>query len=221
MKIGLLGGTFNPIHFGHLHLAVEVREKMNLDQVLFIPAGIPPHKKSEELASPSDRYEMIKLAISGRPALDVSRIETDRTESSFTVQTVRALLREPSGNHYSFIIGIDAFLEFETWREPRELLQLIPFIVVSRPGFKFSQLKALSFLSRLRDDQFEKIDRAIIPRLDLDIPPYQTLTLLNVSPSPISASEIRDRIKKGLEISNKVLPEPVKSFIINKKVFLN
>ena len=130
MKIGILGGTFNPIHLGHLHLALEVRSKMGLDEILFIPAGIPPHKIDEDLASPADRFKMVEMAISDYPFFKISDFEIKRAEKSYSIDTVRALKKNHPSNEFFFIIGLDAFMEIESWKDSTFLLQTVHFIVV-------------------------------------------------------------------------------------------
>ncbi len=219
MRIGILGGTFNPIHLGHLHLALEVHARLNLDEILLIPTGVPPHKTDEKLASPSDRVEMVRRAISGYPFLKVSDIEIRRPTPSYSIDTVRALKKESPGDQFYFIIGLDAFLEIESWREPLALLEILHFVVVSRPGFQFRQLTRLPFLSKSSQKELGELDLNLKNRSDLQINSFPTLILLRIEPYPISSSEIREKIKKGEDFDNNLLPESVKSFIIKKKIF--
>jgi nicotinate-nucleotide adenylyltransferase len=219
MKIGILGGTFNPIHLGHLHLALEVHSTLNLDEILLIPTGIPPHKPDEKLALPSSRLEMVRMAIKGYPFLHVSDIEIRRPTPSYSIDTVRALKKGSPGNQFYFIIGLDAFLEIESWREPHVLLEMLHFVVVSRPGFQFRQLTRLPFLSRSSEKELGELDLDLKNRLEMQINPFPTLILLRIEPYPISSSEIREKIKKGEDFDNNLLPESVKSFIMKKKIF--
>ena len=124
MRLGILGGTFNPIHFGHLDIAHDVREKLQLDQILFVPAGDPPHKQGETLAAGNDRYEMVRFAIAGDVFFALSDIELRRKGKSYSIDTVRHLQGEygPCAE-LSFLIGLDAFLDFPTWKEPQALLR--------------------------------------------------------------------------------------------------
>lgn len=218
MKIGILGGTFNPIHLGHLHLAIELHARLSLDEILLIPTGIPPHKTDEKLASPSDRLEMVRLAIAGYPFLKVSDIEIRRSTPSYSIDTVRALKKESPGGQFYFIIGLDAFLEIESWRESDTLLKILHFVVVSRPGFQFRQLTRLPFLSNYPEKELAELDLNQ-NRLEIQINPFPTLTLLRIEPYPISSSEIREKIKKEEDFNNNLLPESVKSFIMKKRIF--
>ena len=145
MRLGLLGGTFNPIHNGHLAIARQTRDALALDRVLFIPTNDPPHKPNQSLAPAQDRYEMVKLAIGSDPLLAISDVELRRSGKSYSIDTVRQLQQEygPQTQLY-FLIGLDAFLDFTSWHEPATLLTLCSFIIISRPGLSFQALSALS-----------------------------------------------------------------------------
>ena len=134
MRIGLFGGTFNPVHLGHLRSALEVQEGAGLDRVILIPAAVPPHKGCAELAGAAERLEMIAAAIEGVPGLAVSDVETRREGPSFTIDTVRHFRDTEPQAELSLIVGLDAFLEIDTWRSFRELLGLVPLVVISRPA---------------------------------------------------------------------------------------
>ena len=117
MRLGLFGGTFNPIHIGHLRAAVEVRESFRLDKVLLIPSAHPPHKNADDLASPEDRFEMVGLAIDGIPFLEASDVEIIRSGPSYTIETLQYFQRQyGSTSVIHFILGIDAFSEITTWK---------------------------------------------------------------------------------------------------------
>jgi nicotinate-nucleotide adenylyltransferase len=219
MKIGILGGTFNPIHLGHLHLALEVLSRLSLDQILLVPTGIPPHKLDEKLASPEDRFEMVRLAILGHPQLKASNIEIVRGNRSYTIDTVKALKESSPETRFYFIIGLDAFLELESWKEPELLLKLVHFVVVSRPGFQFIQLSSLPYFAQIPTHALSELDREQTRELEVEISPFSSLTLLVVKPYPISSSEIREKLRSGIDFGNNLLPEPVKSFIMKKRIF--
>jgi nicotinate-nucleotide adenylyltransferase len=219
MKIGILGGTFNPIHLGHLQLALDVRSLLSLDEILFIPAGNPPHKTDEELASPPDRFEMVRLAILPYPFFKISDIEIKRSEKSYTIDTIRELTKQSPVDTFFFIIGLDAFMEIESWRKPRELLQSVHFVVVSRPEFLFSRLKQLLFFKKCSTETLRQLDQQAHARADLQLDDFAPMTLLHIDPKPISASEIRETLKNRGNVENNILPGPVKSFIIEKNLY--
>jgi nicotinate-nucleotide adenylyltransferase len=131
---GVLGGTFDPIHLGHLHAARCVRRAFDLDQVLLIPSAVPPHKSRSDLAPPEDRLAMARLAAQGEPWITVSTLELDRGGVSYTIETLTELARTRPQVQPLFILGADAFLELRTWREPERLVRKFDLVVVDRPG---------------------------------------------------------------------------------------
>ena len=145
--IGIFGGTFNPIHLGHLIIAEKVRESLNSKKIIFVPSRYPPHKRTPEIGA-SHRYRMVKLAISANPYFIVSEIELKRKSKSYTIDTVRALKRlYPKEENFHLVLGLDAYLEINTWKDIEKLAGLIKFVVVKRPGYKDnSKLKNVKFL---------------------------------------------------------------------------
>ncbi len=137
-KIGLFGGTFNPIHLGHLRPAEEIREQMDLDQVIFIPSASPPHKKKEGILPAPLRLEMVRRAIADNPRFSLSSVEVDRQGTSYSIETLEHFRQQfgPGESELYFIVGLDAFLEIHTWKNYRELFQLCHFVVMTRPGFE-------------------------------------------------------------------------------------
>jgi nicotinate-nucleotide adenylyltransferase len=131
--MGLFGGTFNPIHLGHLRGAEEIRETFGLEKVIFIPAAIPPHKEMGGMMDASHRLEMVRLAVSTNPYFSISDIELKRSGKSYSIDTIR-YFREIHQGPLFFILGRDAFLEIETWKEFKTLFSLCHFIVMARPG---------------------------------------------------------------------------------------
>ena len=139
MRLGLMGGTFDPIHHGHLVAADEARYAFNLDRVLFIPTG-HPWMKGGHVASAEERYEMTLLATRDNPAFEVSRIEIDRDGPTYTVDTLRELhANEPDADLF-FITGADAILDILSWKDPDEAMELATFVAVTRPGYELERL---------------------------------------------------------------------------------
>ena len=132
-KIGILGGTFDPVHNGHLSAALGVRENLALDEVLLLPAARPPHKGGSPITSFGRRLTMLELAVAGLPGLSVCALEADRPGPSFTIDTLRAL-RQGNGPRLYFIIGLDAFADIYTWKEYDAILDEAHLVVLSRPG---------------------------------------------------------------------------------------
>jgi len=199
-RIGLLGGTYNPIHRGHIHAAERVRDGFPLDRVLIIPSSIPPHKRVEEVAPPEHRLRMVELAVRGRSGFEVDGVEIragGRSYSIHTLETIRA--RFPRADIF-LIIGIDAFLEIDTWREYRRVLDGCRQIVISRPGFR---------LEDARDVLGEEFGRRICRfpvsgKLEPDSP--CTVFLMDVEPLDISSTRIRRRTGEGKPLTGLVDP---------------
>jgi len=181
--IGIFGGTFNPIHLGHLIIAGKVRESLNLEKIIFVPAHYPPHKKAPEIGG-LHRYRMVKLAISNNFYFVASKIELEREGKSYTIDTVNALKKMylPEKDFY-FILGLDAYLETGSWKEIEKLKKLVTFVVVKRPGYRDS--------------------------LKLKV---KSLKFLDLGPIGISSSEIRSKIKKGKSVHT-LLPDKVMNYI--------
>lgn len=217
-RIGLLGGTFNPIHNAHLAIARQAREMLELDRVVMIPSGDPPHKPSSGLASAKDRYEMVRLALASDPYLAISDVEVRRSGKSYSINTVRLLQQEyGSDTKLHFLIGLDAFLEFSTWREPETLLTLCSFVILSRPGLSFQALSTLPLIPPLPQASLMDLDQGRTVRLDVQIG-VQSLICLRVPPSTVSASDIRGRIARGASTAN-LLPPAVESYILQHHIY--
>ncbi len=182
--IGIFGGTFNPIHLGHLIIAGKVRESLNLEKIIFVPAHYPPHKKAPEIGG-LHRYRMVKLAISNNFYFVASKIELEREGKSYTIDTVNALKKMylPEKDFY-FILGLDAYLETDSWKEIEKLKKLVTFVVVKRNVIP-SGTRNLSF---------------------------KNVSFIDLEPIGISSSEIRSRIKKGKSVHT-LLPDKVMNYI--------
>ena len=134
MRLGLLGGTFNPIHIGHLRGAEEAREAFNLERICFIPAALPPHKDDRIEVSPTQRLEIVKLAVENNTAFSVCDLELSRGGKSYTVETLHQFRRQYRDAELFFILGMDSFLEVTTWKRYEDLFSLCNFVVLRRPG---------------------------------------------------------------------------------------
>ncbi|MDD4899960.1 MAG: nicotinate-nucleotide adenylyltransferase [Candidatus Omnitrophica bacterium] len=140
MKIGILGGTFNPIHIGHLILAEEVREKLGLDKVIFVPTYLPPHKDNSDIARAQDRLQMIKTAIAGNKYFEVSDLEIRRNGRSYTIDTVNELNKLYGRDELYFITGSDLLKYLEEWKDLNEIIKLVKFVVATRPGYPLEKI---------------------------------------------------------------------------------
>ena len=157
MKIGIFGGTFNPIHYGHLRSAEEIRLIFGLDRIFFIPSGNPPLKR-KDLADADHRYNMVRMAVRDNPYFEVLDIESIRPGKSYTVNTLEQLLKNYADADFYFILGIDAFLDIPNWREPEKILSLANFIVISRPGKSFVDLFHSPYLG-MKKTSLASLDR--------------------------------------------------------------
>jgi nicotinate-nucleotide adenylyltransferase len=218
MRLGLLGGSFNPVHNGHLAIARQTRESLGLDRILFIPTSLPPHKPSSSLAPAPDRYEMVRLAIASDPSLAISDVEIRRPGKSYSIDTVRLLQQEYGAQaQLLFLIGLDAFLDFPSWRDPQILLGLCSFVVLSRPGLSFRSLSTVALLPPIPYPSLADLDAERISRIEAQVG-TQRLICLKLPPSPISASDIRARIRQGLPVAN-LLPPSVESYILQHHLY--
>lgn len=138
-RIGFFGGTFNPIHMGHLAIAQMAQETFKLDKVIFIPSHQPPHKNIAPLASAKERYNLVKLAVAGNDLFEVSDVETKRVGKSYTIDTLQHFCKVYSKAKLFFIVGGDSFATLPKWKNIDEILKLITFIVVNRPGYHASK----------------------------------------------------------------------------------
>jgi nicotinate-nucleotide adenylyltransferase len=132
MRLGIFGGTFDPVHYGHLLVAEQCLEQCRLDQVWFLPAGIPPHKLERTIAPGKARAEMLELAVAGHDRFRVDRRELDRTDPCYTVETLTALRAEDPSRELVFVLGADSLVDFPTWREPRRIVELACLAVANR-----------------------------------------------------------------------------------------
>ncbi|MFS8572912.1 MAG: nicotinate-nucleotide adenylyltransferase [Clostridia bacterium] len=192
-RVGIMGGTFDPVHIGHLIAAESAREAAGLDRVVFVPAGEPPHKAKEELAPARDRYVMTLLATVGHPSFSVSRIELDRQGKSYTVDTLEALHKElGDAVELYFILGSDAMAGLSGWHRPQRLFELCRFLVIRRPGWDPARLR--ESLGGLYDAHRDRIQVVDVPGVD------------------VSSSEIRARVREGRSIRY-LVPEMVERYI--------
>lgn len=199
MKIGIIGGTFDPIHNGHLIIAEYARTHLKLDKVIFIPVGIAPHKDNNKITNAKSRVEMINLSIKSNPYFYQSLIEVKRDNVTYTVDTLTSLKEEYPENEFYFIMGGDSILEIESWKDHKKLMKICNFIVLDRDhitrediNLKVSELKLL----------------------------YGMDTQVIRSPLiEISSTEIRNRIKKGLSIKY-LVPESVENYIKDNELYL-
>jgi nicotinate-nucleotide adenylyltransferase len=206
MRLGILGGTFNPIHLGHLRAAEEIGEDLVLDKVYLIPSGMPPHKPQAPIADFSHRLEMVRLACEISPLLEARDIEGKRHGFSYSIETLRSFHSSfgPDLDLF-FIIGRDAFLEIRAWKEYKDLFGYASFVVINRPGFSTERLTAFlkslnaGFRRSSEGEYFRHPSGTVLLR--------RSITLMD-----ISASKIRKKVRRGESIRF-LVPEAVREYI--------
>ncbi len=216
-RLGILGGTFNPIHMGHLVVAEEVRERFSLDRVLFVPSYIPPHK-SVDVAPAKERLAMVRLAIKGNPFFGLSDVEVRRGTRSYTVDTLKELNASVQASLY-FLIGSEAFLQLHSWKQPPELFRYAQFVVMERAGRVLSIEEMEDYLNEFhaRFPEVEFYHQGKVGDLHVftvqgegfDSKIYLT-PVVNIG---ISSTGIRRRLREGRSIKYRVPPE-VESLIL-------
>ncbi|MFC2169786.1 nicotinate-nucleotide adenylyltransferase [Acidobacteriota bacterium] len=213
-KIGLLGGTFNPIHVGHLKIAEIAQKTFHLDKVLFIPSSIPPHKGSIEAVSPAHRLKMVELAVSSSPRFVCSSIEIDAKGTSYSVITLNKIKKIYPDTRIFFILGIDAFLEITTWKDYKKVLRQCSFIIVNRPGYRLNDAKRVfggKYIKYMVE--LSKSEEAISDKI-LSF----KIFIFQINAFEVSSTEIRERIKRGDSIKGMV-SEAVENYIKNNKFY--
>jgi len=221
MRIGLFGGTFDPVHIGHLRAALEIRELFNLNRIYFIPSAVPPHKSIDGIASPDARLEMIRRAVGNDPGLVVSDIEQMRSGVSYTIDTLAAFSAQDENVRQRFwILGMDAFLEIHTWKSFREILQQIPVIVMKRPFEKaFNPFDAQADIvtdylaTHLTGYRYVPEHSAFFH------PDLHPVYLAAVTALDISSFAIRNLIRQGRSIRF-LTPDAVWEYITRKGLYL-
>ena len=199
--IAIMGGTFDPIHYGHLVTAQAVRESLQVEKILFMPTGNPPHKSEKKVTSGEKRYFMTVLATITNPAFEVSRIEIDREGYTYTIDTIKELKKSLcEDTKIYFITGADAIHKILTWKEPEKLLRLCEFVAVTRPGYNKEQL--FEQVEELKTKFEGKIHFLEVPSLD------------------ISSSDIRKRVSENRSIKY-MLPEEVENYIYKFGLYRN
>ena len=197
MKIGVFGGTFDPIHQGHMVIAEQVMDELNLSRVVFVPGGIPPHKEASSVrASAEDRFDMVGAAVAGNVRFSVDRVEVDAGRPMHTVETVGILKEREAANDWYFITGADEVSNLLTWKDPDRLLEEVVMVAATRPGYDLSKLSHLE--AGLRN--FDRIFPVECTRVD------------------ISATGIRRRILQGKSVRY-LVPEGVYEIIKDRGLY--
>ena len=225
MHIGLFGGTFNPVHIGHLSAARQVKKRFCLDKIYIIPAAIPPHKEPAHIVDAADRSEMIRLAVLNNPDLmdfvEVSDVELRRKGTSFTIDTVSYFATIlPEKTEFYFILGCDAFLEIHTWKAYAELFERVSFVVMSRPHVQHLSTDAMwetceKYLKHRISNSYQRSDDKACFTHEKKKPVY----FFNVTPMDISSTMIRHYVRLKKDICPFV-NEHVEQYIKKKGLYL-
>ncbi len=230
MRLGVFGGTFNPIHFGHLRTAEEVRHKLNLDTIIFVPSGNPP-LKSLDVPDARHRYAMAQLATASNANFTVSDVELQQKEKSYTVNTLRKLHETYPQDELFFILGADAFLDIPNWWQPDKLTGMADFIVVTRPGLDSKEISRSPYIAHgcngperagggdMSQDakgpvSFTRNDRKQCFVLESG----RTVVFVPVTPLDISSTDIRILVKEHKSIRY-LLPENVEEYICQHRLY--
>ena len=195
-RIGVLGGTFDPVHNGHLHIARELRQALGLDAIVWVPAGRPPHKAGQIVSSDQDRLAMLELALSGSPTDDISAIDIERAGPSYTADLLEILNQQFAPVTLVFLMGEDSLRDLPTWRDPARILRLAELAVAGRPGIAVD-LESLA---------------AAIPGFD------GRVHIVPASEVPYSSSDIRERVRTGQPISS-LVPPAVERYILEHGLY--
>lgn len=208
-RTAVFGGSFNPIHLGHLLMADEMLERLRLDRVVFVPAAAPPHKPASLLAPAEHRDEMVRLAVAGHPGFEVSDLELHRRGPSFTVDTLEALAC--TGDELFLLVGSETFLDLLSWRLPRRIVELARLVVVPRTGsaFDVEGAAAQKVLREIGAERFVGPDDAVTP---------DTVVVVHASSLPISSSDLRARVREGRSLDYRV-PEAVLAYIRHHRLY--
>jgi nicotinate-nucleotide adenylyltransferase len=217
-KIGLLGGTFDPVHNGHLAVAKHVLHELGLDGVWFIPAALPPHKNSHadghEITGFIHRHAMLELATAEDDHYLVSDIEAQRTESSYSIDTVNILIQKV-GEHTDlfFIIGVDAFLEIDTWKQFKMLPDLVNFLIITRPTYSPDKIVEV-IRQNFENYVYDPVNEIWSSRHGKG-----SFILQHMEPVPISSTTIRKKLNRGESIKG-LVPQAVENYILKEKLYI-
>ena len=221
MRLGLFGGTFDPIHIGHLRAALEVKQGFDLDQIVIIPAALPPHKKGHQVTDAADRLKMVELGVGAYSGFSVSDAELQRSGPSYSIDTINHF--KASSNQETeifFISGLDAFLEIDTWKSYKKLLREIAFIVIARPIFDCndvsSRWKRLEEFIKHKISADYEFSEATASFIHSEAKPIFTF---DVTPLDISSTRIRELVNSGQPITY-LVPESVEIYVKRRGLYL-
>jgi len=220
LKIGLFGGTFNPVHLGHIKGALWLKKNFLFDKIIFIPAKIPPHKQTAHIADAEKRLDMLRLALEDYPYLQVSDIEIKRGGISYSIDTINYFISEYQKASLFFIAGYDAFIELHTWKSYKKLLNLIQFIIMARPD------PLNSDTDKMKAEIEKYLKKTINTKYKFDKnrnayfhPQKKTAYFADIPLNDISSTDIRSAVKNRENITDKVTPN-IADYIKKNRLYL-
>lgn len=196
-KIAIFGGTFNPVHNGHIHICLQCQKKFRFDQILLIPTNIPPHKSAVDLASNEDRFEMLRLATKENPLFCVSDIEYRLSGTSYTYHTIQQLKKENQNDSYYLIVGSDMLRMFDKWYRYQDILKEVTLLVGAREQSEYNELM------KIKKNDYSDSEK---------------IQIINIDVLELSSTEIRKDIKKGISIERLVHPD-VQQYIYSHNLY--
>lgn len=212
-RLGLFGGTFDPIHFGHLRAAEEIKQILKLDKVYFIPNSISPHKQDDNVTASADRLEMLKLAIEGNIYFDISDYELKSESPSYTINTLEHFSRMESDIEMYFIVGNEQFDQIESWKDYKRLFELSNFAVITRPGF--SELSTTKIPLALEGDfRYSNNIENVISYTNQ----AKEIVFIEIKGIEISSTDIRAFVKSKKSIKY-LVPDKVQNYILSEKLY--
>ena len=200
MRLGLFGGTFDPVHIGHLILAQAVHEELKLDEVWFLPSGCPPHKYSDQISPENNRSEMLEFAIAGDPRFKINKMEFERGGPTYTYETLEILSKEQPDDELFFIIGADSLKDFPGWKFPEKIIEMATIVAVNRGS--------------LSEDHMNKIKLSLPEKLRAHV---EVVAMPGID---LSSTEIRYRVQEGKSIRYMV-PNAVEAYIRKHELYPN
>lgn len=204
LKYGILGGTFDPVHNGHIQLAKNTLEKLNLDKVLLIPTYSPPHKEGAIITAPEHRLKMLEIAVENEENLEISDLEITRKGKSFTIDTISELKKRCKGAELYFIIGADMLPELHLWKDIEKVITEVNLVISTRPGCDLNP-----------QNLAEIIDKSLLPFID-QLGKY----ILELPPVDISSTEVRAAVNNPEVFNNLPIPAKVRDYIIENRLYL-
>lgn len=212
MRLGIFGGTFDPIHLAHLRCAEEVRETLGLDRILFVPAAVPPHKPTRRIVPPAHRLAMVRLAIARNRQFAASPLELKRPGRSYSIDTLRILRAQLPKTQFTLLLGLDAFREIDTWKEYQALFALADFAVFSRPPAPLTAARTALPVAARRHFCYGRDRQTLVHESG------NRIRLLQVTALDISASDIRLRLQRGQSIRY-LVPPTVAQYIHRHRLY--